>query len=106
MHMCTLLQVLVSTVFVLEVVGLFVFHLVPVLQLGLFLKNRYFWFLAVIAVGGLAGAIWWVMNPSDAGNFMAIFQVGGCGSVGWVGWSEGTGKISFSFSCCSCLVKL
>lgn len=62
--------------FVLEVVGLFVFHLLAMpMQLGLFFKNRYFWFLAIISLGGVAGAAWWVTTPNSAGNFMAAFQV-------------------------------
>ena len=98
MHVCTCvgLQVGVSMVFVLEVVGLFVFHLVPVLQLALFFKNRYFWFLAVVAVGGLGGAVWWATNPLNAGNVMAIFQVSGGVALGKV-MGEGV---------CTCLYML
>ncbi len=45
------------------------------MQLRLFIKNSYFWFLIVIALGGVAGAGWRVSIPLEAGNFMAVFQV-------------------------------
>lgn len=71
---------MVSILFVLEVVGLFVFHLLAMpMQLCLFLKNYYFsWYLTPIALGGLAWAISiFFYSPSDPGHWLALFQVGG-----------------------------
>ena len=65
----------------LEVVGLFFFHLLAnPMQLVLFFKTRYFWYLMIIAVGGLVAAIpidghIHINDPWRAGNVLALFQV-------------------------------
>ena len=74
------MQVLVSVLFALEVVGLFVFHLLSMpMQLLLFLKNYYFWYLLVIAVGGILALIpmgdFNQPDPMLPGHTLALFQV-------------------------------
>ena len=75
--------------FVLEVVGLFMFHLLSMpMQLLLFVKNPYFWYLLVIAVGGLLGSVelgsFSNPNPLYPGHFLAVFQVSCVGREGGV----------------------
>ena len=74
----SLVKVFVSVVFVCEVVGLVVFHLANTNQHSLFLRNPYYWYLAVLAVGGLVAAIPVppLYDPKHASTGFAIFQVG------------------------------
>ena len=70
-------QLVVSVLFMLEVLGLFVVHLVAMpMQLLLFIKNKYFLYLIVIAVGSMFGA--GLINPSQPAGvwgWLALFQV-------------------------------
>ncbi len=69
---------MVSILFVLEVVGLFLFHLLAMpMQLLVFVKNYYFWYLISIAVLSLIGAIYVIPinNFRNPGRVLAVFQV-------------------------------
>lgn len=65
--------------FVCEVLGLVIFHLVNTNQHSLLLRNPYYWYLTVLAIGGLVGAIpvSQLYDPRVANYGFAIFQV--CG---------------------------
>ena len=71
------LKVLVSVVFVVEVVGLAIFHLVNTNQHSLFLRNPYYWYLIILAGGGLVASLPLpnFYSPLCAGNGLAVFQV-------------------------------
>jgi len=69
-------QIVVSVVFVLEILGIAVVHFFKK-QPRLFFEKIYFWCLMIIAVGGLISAC--VYNPSKPlcvwCNLVAVFQV-------------------------------
>ena len=77
-------QISVSVLFLLEILAVLAVHVYQSLHLGkqpllLFLKKKYYWFLAVLAVGGVVAAIplksspfYWPLEPY---NGLAIFQV-------------------------------
>ena len=69
---------MVSFLFVVEVVGLVIFHLVNTNQHSLFLRNPYYWYLLVVAGGGLVASLPLpsFYRPLCAGNGLALFQVG------------------------------
>lgn len=72
-----LLQMTVSIVFFLEILGLLLFHLFHS-QYKMFFKNRYYWYLLILGVGGVVAAVpvEGLYDPQSAGTAVVIFQVG------------------------------
>ena len=69
-------QLFVSVLFVFEIIGLFVAHLLArPNQLRLFIREPYYWYLILIAVGGLVAGLPPLYDPLMPGTGLAVFQV-------------------------------